>query len=163
MMTKLIRICILPLFFFSFQCDENEFVSEENYEAVVMSRSEFENSTTILPPKPIINSGKIYIKDNFLFVGENNEGFHIFNNSIPSAPVNIAFLNVLGGSDISVKNNVFYLNNATDLIAVIPNFENNTIEITKRIPNAFPQLESPDNSYYNPQPNEVIINWNLIQ
>ncbi len=136
---------------------------EQNYEAVVMLRSEFENSTALLPPRTIVNSGKIYVKDDFLFIGEVHEGFHVFDNANPSAPVNIAFLKVLGVSDISIKNGVLYFNNATDLIAVLPNLNNNTLEITKRIPNAFPQLTAPDDSYYDPKPDEIIINWNLIQ
>ncbi len=136
---------------------------EENYEAVIMLRSEFENSSALLPPREIINSGKIYVKDDFLFIGESNDGFHVLDNSNPSAPVNLAFLKVLGASDMSIKGDVLYFNNATDLIAVTPNLANNTLEITKRIPHAFPQIESPDASYYNPRADEIIINWNLIQ
>jgi len=143
---------------------EDEFpLPEENYEAVVMLRNEFENSTALLPPRTIVNSEKIYVKDDFLFIGESNQGFHVFDNSNPTAPVKIAFLKVLGASDISIKGDVLYFNNATDLIAVTPNLANNTLEITKRIPNAFPQIQSPDDSFYYPQADEIIIDWSLIQ
>ncbi len=132
------------------------------YEAVTMLRMEFENSTDLLPPKSIDSSGKIYVKDDYLFINEPNKGFHIYDNSNPSSPVNLAFLKVLGSSDISIKGEILYINNATDLIAIKPNFLENSIEITKRIVNAFPELVAPDNfSYHNTQANEVIIDWNL--
>ena len=137
---------------------------QQQYEAVTMLRTEFENSTALLPAEPIVETGKIYVKDGFLFINQPNNGFHIFDNSNPSAPVNLAFLKVLGSSDLSIKNEVIYINNATDLIAVKPNFANNTIEITKRIIDTFPELAAPNNCCYNNTPeNEVIINWTLIE
>jgi len=74
----------------------DDFIDEQQYQAVTMLRSEFENSTELLPPKAIEETGKIYVKDNLLFINEPNAGFHIFDNSNPSAPVNINFLKVLG-------------------------------------------------------------------
>ncbi|WP_452222999.1 hypothetical protein [Lacinutrix chionoecetis] len=136
----------------------------QQYEAVTMLRTEFENATLLLPPEPISETGKIYVKDGYLFINQPNKGFHVFDNSNPSAPVNIAFLKVLGSSDLSTKNEMLYINNATDLIAIKPNFENSTIEITKRIVNTFPELASPSNCcYHNTAENEVIINWTLIE
>ncbi|WP_052158178.1 hypothetical protein [Lacinutrix jangbogonensis] len=137
---------------------------QQQYEAVTILRTEFENSSQLLPPEPITETGKIYAKGGFLFINQPNKGFHIFDNSYPSAPVNLAFLKVLGSSDLSIKNNVLYINNATDLIAVKPDFTNNTIEITKRISNTFPELAAPNNCCYtNTAENEVVINWTLIE
>lgn len=136
----------------------------QQYEAVTMLRSEFENSTELLPAVPITETGKIYVKSGFLFINQPNKGFHIFDNSNPSTPVNMAFLKVLGSSDLSIKNDVLYINNATDLIAVKTNFTNNTIEVTKRISNTFPELAAPNNCCYNnTDENEVIINWILTE
>jgi len=140
------------------------FQQQRQYEAVTILRTVFENSTKLLPAEPITETGKIYVKDGYLFISQPNKGFHIFDNSNPSAPLNLAFLKVLGSSDLSIKNDVLYINNATDLIAVKPNFTNNTIEITKRISNTFPELASPNNCcFYNTPEDEVIINWTLIE
>ena len=139
------------------------FPEQQQYEAVTMLISEFENSTVLLPAEQISETGKIYVKDDYLFINQPNKGFHIFDNTNPAAPVNLAFLKVLGSSDLSIKNEVLYINNATDLIAVKPNLVNNTIEITKRISNTFPELASPNNCcYHNTPSNQVIINWTLI-
>ncbi|MEJ6792386.1 MAG: hypothetical protein QNK89_06570 [Lacinutrix sp.] len=129
-----------------------------------MLRTEFESSTQLLPAEPILETGKIYVKDNFLFINKPNTGFHVFDNSNPSAPVNMAFIKVLGSTDLSITNEILYINNATDLIALKPNFTNSTLEITKRISNTFPELASPNNCCYNYiADNEVIINWTLIE
>lgn len=132
------------------------------YTPVILQRSAFESSTSFESPRPIVASGKIYVKDQFLFVNDKNIGFHVFDNSNPEKPVNIGFLQVLGSSDLAIKDDIIYLNNAVDLIAIQPNFATSTIEITKRIPNTFPQLFSPDGfQYYNLEENDIIVNWTL--
>lgn len=133
-----------------------------NYEPVIVSRTDFESATTLEEPEAIINSGKIYIKDNFLFINEKNKGFHIFNNIDPENPVKIAFIRALGATDMAIKNDMIYINNATDLIAVSPDFNALTIDITKRIENTFPQMISPDGFYfYDLKEDEIIVDWIL--
>ncbi len=133
-----------------------------DYSPVIVARLDLETSTEFESPQPIINSGKIYVIDEFLFVNEKNLGFHVFDNSNPESPVNIGFLKVLGSSDLAIKDDVIYINNAVDLIAIQPNFSTATIEITKRIPNTFPQMFSPDGfQFYNLQEDEIIVNWTL--
>ncbi|MGB6269546.1 MAG: hypothetical protein WBF67_11120 [Olleya sp.] len=135
---------------------------EYQYQAVTMLRSDFETSTILEDVKPLEETGKIYVKDGYLFINQPNKGFHIFDNSDPSNPINMAFLNVLGSTDLSIKNNMLYINNATDLIAIKPDFSTNTIEITKRVVNTFPELIAPDGfSYHYTAANEVIIDWIL--
>lgn len=137
-------------------------IALSNYEPVIISRSELEASTIIESPKTIQNSGKIYVKDELLFINERNKGFHVFNNSNPENPVKIAFIKVLGSSDLAVKNNILYINNATDLITLTADLATNTIEITKRIANTFPQMISPEGFQYNNlNDNQIIIDWIL--
>lgn len=133
------------------------------YNPVIVKRQVLETSTILEDPKAIINSGKIYVKDSFLFINEKNQGFHIFNNSNPENPENIAFLKVMGSSDLAIKNDIIYVNNATDLIAIQTHLESNSIEITKRIPNTFPQMFSPEGfQYTNLQEDDIIVDWTLI-
>lgn len=134
----------------------------EDHKAVIISRTEFENSTALLESQPIIETGKIYVKGKFLFINQPNKGFHVFDNSNPESPVNMAFLKVLGSTDLSIRNDILYINNARDLIAVKPNFTDKTISITKRIVNTFPELEAPNNCCYElTNDDEVIIDWIL--
>ena len=135
-----------------------------NYEPVIIKRSAFEVTTTLdNTARAIENSGKIYVKENYIFINEVNLGFHLINNSDPSNPQNIGFINVLGSSDLSIKENVFYANNATDLIAFTLDETSETLTITKRLENVFPQIWSPEGqSYYNLEADDVIVNWELI-
>jgi hypothetical protein len=163
-------ISILSLFLFQ-ACigwgSDDDIIEPEpfnNYEPVVMQRTAFETTTIFeSTPRTIENSGKIYVKDDFIFINEVNKGFHIINNSNPSNPANIGFVQVLGSSDLSIKGNVFYANNATDLIAFTIDENNQSLTITKRLENVFPQIWTPDGpGFYNVALNEIIIDWELI-
>ncbi|WP_179016886.1 hypothetical protein [Winogradskyella forsetii] len=144
--------------------NDDDFPMVSNYEPVIMKRSVFETTTTLeSTPRAIENSGKIYVKDDYIFINEVNEGFHLINNSNPSNPQNIGFIKVLGSSDLSIKEDVIYINNATDLIAVTIDDTSETLTITKRLENVFPQIWSPEGmSYYNLEQDDIIVNWELI-
>lgn len=140
--------------------DNNQGYQWSQYEPVIVKRELFPPTTQLIGARDIINSGKIYIKDNLLFVSEVNEGFHVFDNSDPVNPIKKAFLKVLGSSDLSIKDNSIYINNAVDLIAVKPNDDLTKIEITKRVKNVFPQLASPEGYLPNNlKEDEIIVNW----
>jgi len=62
--------------------------------------------------------GKVYVKDQYLFVIDQYRGVHIFDQTDPQNPMRILFLPVVGATDISVKDNVMYLNAFTDLVVV---------------------------------------------
>jgi hypothetical protein len=132
-----------------------------NYTAVIMERTQFEESVTLLPPKPIVNSGKIYVIGNLLFVNEKNEGFHVFSNEDPSNPIALNFINTPGATDISIRDGVYYINQAVDLIA-ITYARSSELYVSKRIRDVFPSLRSPDGFYfYELGENEVVVNWIL--
>lgn len=141
----------------------DDFPPASNYQPVIMKRSTFETTTGLeSTPRTIENSGKIYVKGNYIFINEVNEGFHLVNNSDPSNPQNIGFIRILGSSDLSIKDDVIYANNATDLIAFTINEIEETLTITKRIENTFPQIWSPEGeSYYNLEADDIIVNWQL--
>jgi hypothetical protein len=96
---------------------------------------------------PLSNPGKIYFKDNFLFINEINQGIHIIDNSIPAEPLNIAFIQIPGNMDIAIRNNMLLADSYIDLVAIDITDPMNPVEID-RIQNAFPNvLPAPDYSY----------------
>ncbi len=132
------------------------------YEPVFLSRAELEQSVRLKDPVQIINSGKIYVKDNLLFVSEVREGFHVFDNSNPENPIKIKYIEVPGSTDLAIRENVLYINQATDLIAARFNFDANTLSVTKRVENTFPELPSPDGYYaYDIPATSIVIDWKL--
>jgi len=155
----LIQSCCPPFT----DCDETfEPAFESSYEPVLLSRSDFEKSVAISNTVAIGVSGKIYVKDNLLFINELRKGFHVYDNSDPANPKAIKFLEAPGSTDLVIRDNMIYINQATDLIAVEYNVRTNTASLTKRIPNTFPQLRSPDGfDAYDIPENSIIVDWQL--
>jgi len=152
--------CCLP----PFDCGDDfiEPVSGSNYEPVFLNRIDFEKSVTLKNSLAIGTSGKIYIKDNLLFINELNKGFHVYDNSDPRNPKSIKFLEAPGSTDLAIRGNMVYINQATDLIAVEYDPVLNTASLTKRIPNTFPNLRSPDGfDAYDIPENSIVVDWKL--
>lgn len=137
---------------------------ESQYEPVFLNRTDFEKSVAVKNAVSIGTSGKIYIKDKLLFINELNKGFHVFDNRDPKNPKSIQFLEAPGSTDMAIRSNIIYINQATDLIAVEYVSATNTASLTKRIPNTFPELLSPDGfdaySFDIPE-NSVVVDWKL--
>ncbi len=145
-------------------CDETDdfpvSVVESQFEPVFMDRSEFEGSVVLSSPKPVVDAGKIYVIDTFLFINEKNKGFHVFNNEDPSNPSPIYYIESPGATDIAIRENVLFINQATDLIAVEVDLATGSLNVSKRIKNTFPEMLSPDGFYPQTIPaNNVVVNW----
>ena len=146
------HLCILLLVGMSFQSCVTDNTSDDvdpfdiltNYEAIIVDRPTFENSITLEDPKDITDSGKIYVFNGLLFVNEKNEGFHIYDNEDPTNPTAIAFIAAPGATDLAIKNDVYYINQAVDLIAVTYDKQTANLQVTKRIRDVFPPKLSPD-------------------
>ena len=129
----------------------------QGYKAIYMSRQQLESSIKISQPRSMTKAGKIYVKDQYIFITDENKGFHIYDNTNPNAPQLVAFLEVPGATDMAIKNNTMFINQAIDLVAVT--VTNNNVVVQKRIPNTFPQKISPDGYYYSSNENNIIVDW----
>ena len=69
-------------------------------------------------PRSLEYPGKIYVRGNYIFLNEINRGIHIIDNSNPSKPRNVAFINIPGNLDIAVKGNSLYADLYTDLVTL---------------------------------------------
>lgn len=132
------------------------------YAPVVMNRSDFENSIKLTDSKPISNAGKIYVIGELLFVGDSYKGFQVLNNSNPASPLKEKFISIPGATDVAVRNNTLYINQATDLVVLWYDSNQKQLHIKKRVKNVFPPIQPPDNiGYYGVKENEVIVDWKL--
>ncbi len=143
-------------------CNDDFIDTGSRYEPIFLNRLDFEKSIQLKTSLAIGTSGKIYVKDKLLFINELHKGFHVYDNSDPTNPKAINFLEAPGSTDLAVRGNIIYINQATDLIAINYNSETNTALLTKRIPNTFPPLTSPDGfeAYAIPE-NTVVVDWKL--
>jgi len=154
-------ILILILFFTAQSCFYNNGPDRfpDNYKPVIMERAAFENSIALLPPRNVIKAGKIYIKDNYAFVNDENEGFHIYNYSNPATPIAINFLKIPGATDVSIRNNILYINQAVDLVTLNYNPNSNNYSFKHRNKNVFPQKLSPEGSIAQTNENQIVVKW----
>jgi hypothetical protein len=67
-------------------------------------------------PTVMAQTGKIYIYQDYLLINEPNKGIHIFDNTNPSKPQAISFLNIPGNIDIAVQNGKLYADSYSDLL-----------------------------------------------
>jgi hypothetical protein len=114
----------------------------------------------------IQTAGKIYIKDNYLFVNEKYKGIHVFDNSNPAAPVNLTFLDIPGNVDLAVRGNYLYADNYVDLIVLDISNLNSPVEVA-RIKDIFPYT-IPETTVAYPisnidQEKGVIVGWQVQQ
>jgi len=145
----------------------NDYRSE--YKPILIERSELNNSVSFQDARQMCNTGKIYFKDDFIFLNEKYKGVHIIDNSNPGSPVNVGFIAIPGCIDIAIKNNTLYADNAVDLVAIKLTDNFNNVTVTKRIKNVFPEYTTPDRKLLrdefleeNRPPNTIIIGWEKI-
>ena len=93
------------------------------------------------------NPGKIYFKDNLIFINEVLKGVHIYDVSNPASPQNKGFIEIPGNVDIAIRENMLYADSYVDLVVIdISNIDN--ISEKARIKDVFPYLVPEYDSKY---------------
>jgi hypothetical protein len=129
------------------------------YKAIYMDRDAFEASVSIEKSNSIDKVGKIYVYQNYLFINEKNKGFHVYDNTDPSNPTAIKYIKTPGATDMAIKNDAIYINQARDLIAIKLSSGFQSLTVTKRVQNIFPEMLSPDGFSARTPEGKVLINW----
>ena len=114
---------------------------------IYMSNSDFKESFKLVEPQDLINPGKIYFKDNYIFINEMYKGIHIYDNTNPSDPQNISFIELPSNKDIAIADQYLYADSYTDLVIIDISDIYNPIEIN-RIDSAFPYTIPPYDTRY---------------
>lgn len=138
---------------------------ESIYKPVLMTRPQLESSIKSDVSQEMKNPGKIYMKDQFIFIVEKYKGIHIIDNSDRLNPVKKGFIHIPGCIDIAMKGNTLYADNAVDLVSIdLLNFPE--ITVTSRIQETFSELSPPDQDYIpynytkgNRPENTIIVAW----
>lgn len=127
---------------------------------VYMKRADLEKSVKYDAPRPLKRPGKIYCKDNYIYINELYKGVHVINNSNPQNPVNEGFIKAPGCIDIAIKGQILYVDNSVDLVA----FDLTARMETHRIKNVLPEPPPPKDSYcYTSYPQNdttmILVEW----
>ena len=114
-------------------CKDNcmQTVTYRGTESVKLTLAELRSSLKTLPARDLENPGKIYVKDNYLFINELKKGIHVIDNTNPSFPKAISFIQILGNIDIAVKDNILYADSYTDFVALDISNPQNVQEVSR--------------------------------
>lgn len=82
--------------------------TQMGYKPVYVRSGELKDLIKSTAPQALTETGKIYVKGNYLLVNRPFAGIHVFDNSDPANPVNLAFLEIPGNMDVSMKGNFLY-------------------------------------------------------
>ena len=88
------------------------------YQPVYKTTAEVRNNIRSNKPRAVENPGKLFILGNYIFLNEVDKGVHVIDNSNPSAPNNVAFIDIPGNLDLAVKGNILYADLYTDLVTI---------------------------------------------
>lgn len=104
------------------------------FNPVYMSGNELGYDIKSIPQKALVNPGKIYFYENYLFINERGEGIHVYNNEDPTSPKYEAFYQIPGNFDIAIKNNILYADNPLYLLSIdISDITNPSLKNRQRI------------------------------
>ncbi|GHT36741.1 hypothetical protein FACS189435_0340 [Bacteroidia bacterium] len=120
---KAIRIFILSLLsvLFAASCADKEtvhsIVEQDMNVPVYMDYETFRSSAVQASARELANPGKIYFKDNYLFVVEYLEGIHVIDVSNPANPQNKTFITIPGCMDLAIRNQTLYADSRVDIVS----------------------------------------------
>ncbi len=129
------------------------------YKPIYKTKEEVRANIRSNAPREVKNTGKLYVRGNYIFLNELDKGVHIIDNSNPAQPRNVAFIDIPGNLELAVKDNVLYADLYTDLVAIDITDPSN-VSLEKVVENVFPYRYygygfAPDNSM-------IIQEWQLV-
>ena len=109
------------------------------FSPIYLSYSELRTPVMAVNPVDIGITGKIYVKDSYIYINELYEGIHVIDNADPSSTQMIAFIPIPGNVDMAIKGTTLYADSYVDLVAVDIAEPLNAVEVA-RIEDAFPYM-----------------------
>jgi hypothetical protein len=161
-------IPILTLFslisFLFYSCEDSTYKEYEGYAPVYLSYNDLRASVKEVQDVDLKNPGKIYFKDNYIFIVEELEGIHVFDNTNPASPVKKAFVKLPGVVDISISGNTMYADSYVDLVVLdVQNIDNihETGRINDILTYTVPQAKTDFPTAFIDKEKGVVIRWEL--
>ena len=118
LVSRTLQLVALATAFVACQDNCTQTITYRGQESVRVTLFELRSGVKTMPAQELENPGKIYIKDNYLFINEVKKGIHVIDNTNPAAPKIISFIQVLGNVDIAVKDNILFADSYTDFVAL---------------------------------------------
>ena len=135
--TKYIFSVLVLILAFTSACTDKVFETFKANAPIYKSYDDLRSAVKMTTSREMNSPGKIYFKDQYIFINEKMEGVHVFDVSNPNNPQNKGFIVIPGNVDIAIKDNVLYADSYIDLVSIdISNFAN--IKEVGRVQKIFP-------------------------
>ena len=135
------------LAFLFVSCEDSNYKEYKGNAPVYMTYEELRESVGLKESTELENPGKIYFKDSYIFIIEELKGIHVFDNSVPSAPVKKAFVKIPGVADMVISGSTLYADSFVDLV-IIDVQDINNIHETGRMIDILPYIVPPTGNDY---------------
>ncbi len=116
--TKYIFSTLVIILAFTSACTDKVFETFTANAPVYLSYTDLRSAVKMTAAREMNNPGKIYFKDNFIFINEKMKGVHVYDVSNPSSPQNKGFIEIPGNVDIAIKDNILYADSYIDLVSI---------------------------------------------
>lgn len=118
-------------------CTDKVFETFTANSPVYLSYNDLRSSVKMTSAREMNNPGKIYFKDQYIFINEKMMGVHVYDVSDPANPQNKGFIEIPGNIDIAIKDNILYADSYIDLVSIdVSNFSG--IKEVGRVQKVFP-------------------------
>jgi hypothetical protein len=151
-----LRFFFLLIPVFSSCLKDKTFHTYSYFEPVYRTTAEVRANIKSNPVREVTQPGKIYIRGSYIFLNEIDRGIHIIDNSNPSSPKKVAFVDIPGNIDMAVKGNTLYADAYTDLV-VLDISNPLQISLKKVIEDVFPFRYY--NGYRLQDTSKVVVDW----
>ena len=156
MRQSILLFLLLPLLYLTGCTDQCERVrTYRKYTPVQIALTDLRQAVASGSPRPLEQPGKLYVKDQYLFIVEVKKGIHVFDNSNPALPKAISFLSIPGNVDLAVRGNILYADSYIDLVALDISNPASIREVGRTETGFTGGLVGRTNWYYN-KPGEII-------
>lgn len=136
--TKILIVSVIMLITTIIGCKDIIYENDLRNVPVYLSYNDLRTSSIVkTESSDLINPGKIYFYNGFIFINEELKGVHIIDNTDPENPGNKAFIKIPGNMDIAIKDGILYADSYIDLVAIDISDIENPKEV-KRVENVFP-------------------------
>lgn len=109
---------MMMLIFFASSCTDKVYETFTANSPVYLSYTDLRSAVKMTATRELNNPGKIYFKDQYLFINEKMKGVHVYDMSDPTNPQNMGFIEIPGNIDIAIKDNILYADSYTDLVSI---------------------------------------------
>jgi len=109
-------LCLVGFLLFSCSDDDKDYEFVNVATPITMNIAEMRAAVEVASPKSIVESGKIYAYEQYIFVNDVDEGVHVIDNRDPSQPTIINFLKIPLNRDVSIKGDYLYADSGRDLV-----------------------------------------------